>query len=367
MTQIAIEVENIDYVVCRVCGRGFEILCDNGHLKIHDMTVTQYREKYPGAPTISQKYREKTSGKNHYAWKGRMGRWIPRWREGIFWIQCLECGKRMKRVGYSHLRIHDMTPTQYLEKHPGAPTCCQKSLENVSGKNHCLWNSRRKKGFIARWRRGEFWVECPVPSCEVKLRVLSKHMNIHGIKGEQVKELYPSAQLVCRRSHEIRSEIKIGPNNGMYGQTYKCQEQTKKKIREARKQWYQIHSEANVGPNNPAWKGGVSFEPYGLDWTDPLKQLIRNSDDNICQMCGKVKEENTQRCQELDVHHIDFVKMNCDPSNLITLCRSCHLTVDEDDPEIRKVFYAITAERDNTLAEQHIQNYRPAVLAKAIA
>ena len=70
-----------------------------------------------------------------------------------------------------------------------------------------------------------------------------------------------------------------------------------------------------------AWKGGKSFEPYGLEFDVYLKEVIINRDRRKCQMCGKTELENGRK---LSVHHIDYNKLNNDPKNLITLCISCH-------------------------------------------
>ena len=69
--------------------------------------------------------------------------------------------------------------------------------------------------------------------------------------------------------------------------------------------------------------GGKSFEPYSLDWTNTLKKEIRQRDNYTCQLCGCRQEDTTHL-----VHHIDYNKKNCNPDNLITLCRSCHTTYD---------------------------------------
>lgn len=69
------------------------------------------------------------------------------------------------------------------------------------------------------------------------------------------------------------------------------------------------------GKNHHNWKGGKSFELYGLEWTDLLKHSIRTRDCFVCQICKK---------NGWIVHHIDYNKFNNNPSNLITLCRSCH-------------------------------------------
>ncbi len=78
----------------------------------------------------------------------------------------------------------------------------------------------------------------------------------------------------------------------------------------------------SIPENNPNWQGGISFEPYGRDWTEDLKGSIRKRDNYICQMCG-IHQEKLKR--KLDVHHIDYIKDNLDPKNLISLCRVCHV------------------------------------------
>jgi len=77
----------------------------------------------------------------------------------------------------------------------------------------------------------------------------------------------------------------------------------------------------HVGEKCYQWEGGKSFEPYTIDFSNRLKEAIRDRDNRICQLCG-IKEEKLKR--KLDVHHIDYDKKNCDESNLISLCRSCH-------------------------------------------
>lgn len=68
------------------------------------------------------------------------------------------------------------------------------------------------------------------------------------------------------------------------------------------------------------WQGGKSFEPYSVDWTQTLRRSIRERDNYICQKCGKLQGDRA-----FSVHHIDYDKKNCNPENLTTLCRSCHI------------------------------------------
>ena len=94
-----------------------------------------------------------------------------------------------------------------------------------------------------------------------------------------------------------------GKNNPMYG-----------KLRPE-------HSERISGENHWNWQDGKSFEPYGEEFNDSLKEQIRKRDNFICQECGKIEE--VLGCK-LDVHHIDYDKTNNKPENLICLCKSCH-------------------------------------------
>lgn len=78
----------------------------------------------------------------------------------------------------------------------------------------------------------------------------------------------------------------------------------------------------NTGKNNGAYIDGKSYIMYSSEFNETLKELIRNRDNRICQLCNK-KEKELNRA--LDVHHIDYNKMNCKKNNLISLCIKCHM------------------------------------------
>ena len=75
------------------------------------------------------------------------------------------------------------------------------------------------------------------------------------------------------------------------------------------------------GSDHYNWRGGKSFEPYGLEFNNDLKEVIRNRDRRKCQICGKTEIDIGQK---MTVHHIDANKQNNNPKNLISLCRVCH-------------------------------------------
>jgi hypothetical protein len=79
---------------------------------------------------------------------------------------------------------------------------------------------------------------------------------------------------------------------------------------------------AQKGEKGSNWQGGISTFPYPFDWTDTLKESIRQRDNYICQECGIHQDELDRKLQ---VHHIDYNKNNLNPTNLISLCTSCHM------------------------------------------
>ncbi|MFH1563814.1 MAG: hypothetical protein ABIF11_10435 [Nitrospirota bacterium] len=79
---------------------------------------------------------------------------------------------------------------------------------------------------------------------------------------------------------------------------------------------------------HPCWKGGISKEPYSPDWTVTLRESIRQRDKYACRLCGRTQEEELERYErKLPIHHIDYNKKDCNPTNLITFCVSCNAKV----------------------------------------
>ena len=86
----------------------------------------------------------------------------------------------------------------------------------------------------------------------------------------------------------------------------------KKRSDEIKKKLSKIHIGLQAKENHPNWQGGMSFEPYSIDWTETLRRSIRERDHYTCQLYGIYGNV---------VHHIDYDKKNCDPKNLITLSK----------------------------------------------
>lgn len=139
------------------------------------------------------------------------------------------------------------------------------------------------------------------------------------------KEKIKQKAIGRKLSEEHRKKISIG------GKGLKRSEQTKMRISIARKGKPQPW---NIGDKNSSWRGGISFEKYSIYWTDTLKRSIRERDNYVCQVCSKLQGEIAH-----DVHHIDYIKHNCNPDNLITLCKSCHSKTNHRRDFWKEYFY----------------------------
>ena len=104
---------------------------------------------------------------------------------------------------------------------------------------------------------------------------------------------------------------------------------------------YTKRSVSHKGDRNPQWRDGLSFEPYAPEFNDKLKEQIRKRDNYTCQIC-RIPENGIK----LHPHHIDYNKKNNDPSNLISLCRSCHAKTNFNRNWWTKYFQVIIKEAD---------------------
>ena len=63
--------------------------------------------------------------------------------------------------------------------------------------------------------------------------------------------------------------------------------------------------ESEKGEKHHNWRGGKSFEPYGLNFNNKFKRLIRKRDNQVCMLCGIHREKLSY---SLSVHHINYNK-----------------------------------------------------------
>ena len=77
------------------------------------------------------------------------------------------------------------------------------------------------------------------------------------------------------------------------------------------------------------WRNQVYVGSRHANWKDGhaayRSSLRRSGRIKMCELCQTTDE------RVLDVHHIDRVKTNIDPANLVWLCRNCHFLVHHYD------------------------------------
>lgn len=141
-----------------------------------------------------------------------------------------------------------------------------------------------------------------------------------GNKGkkrtEEQKKKYSESHKGIKPSEDVKQRISLtlkgrkNPGMSEFQKQYWTGERKKERSK--------LYIGKFVGELSPSWQGGISFEPYGLEFNKKLKKFIKNRDISMCQTPNCMNTEN------LCIHHIDYNKQNNSLENLITLCRSCH-------------------------------------------
>ena len=123
-------------------------------------------------------------------------------------------------------------------------------------------------------------------------------------------------------SNSLKELYSNPENHPMYGKHHT--EEARQKVSKGntgRKHTEEVRkkqSESHSGEKHYNWQNGISKLPYAFDFTDELKQYIKDRDFNICQ------EPNCMEVSDLVTHHIDYNKQNSSIDNLISLCRKHH-------------------------------------------
>lgn len=141
---------------------------------------------------------------------------------------------------------------------------------------------------------------------------LSEHLNksLRTIMGK-------SRQLgLKKKSFSYKTQIKKGQHLSISTQFKKG---NKPLITSERNKKISI---AMSGENHPSFNNWSSREPYGKSFSHQLKEIIRKFYHYRCQQCFRNQNELGYK---LAIHHIDYNKQNNDYSNLIPLCKSCHV------------------------------------------
>jgi hypothetical protein len=188
------------------------------------------------------------------------------------------------------------------------------------GKHHSI--AAKKKMSIARKGKNSHWIKDKHHTEESKRKMsenrkglcIGKENHNYG-KHLSVKTRKKLSKALKGRKQPFRSE-EYRRNLSIALTGKKKSEETKRKLR------------AYTGKRTSNWQGGKSFEPYGFEFNNFLRNFIRNRDNYRCQECKKHQSKNFTKSGKnikLTTHHIDYSKYNNKPENLISLCLHCHM------------------------------------------
>lgn len=185
----------------------------------------------------------------------------------------------------------------------------------------------------------------------------NKYINGHSVRDKKwtLESRNKISKANKRRIWTLESRIKVGLSRKGYKHTEKTKKkigksnknpslETRKKIsknligrkfsKEHKKKLSIIATGKYEGDKNPNWRGGISCEPYCQIWTDKeYKQSIKDRDGNECQ-----NPDCWNTAERVALHHINYIKKDCSPLNLITLCTSCNSRANKDREE-HTLFY----------------------------
>jgi len=147
-----------------------------------------------------------------------------------------------------------------------------------------------------------------------------------GLKNKGRKRSVETRKKISESKQRHDADPNRTPNPALFKEGHPCllehhSQKTKDRL-----------SEIHMGELNPCWNGGSSFLPYPVTFNEELKRRIKERDGYICQLC---ECSNPIR---LHIHHIDYIKENCCPENLITLCNSCNSKVNKNRQYWTKFF-----------------------------
>lgn len=176
-----------------------------------------------------------------------------------------------------------------------------------------------------------------------------KKWNIYVYGHNIIKSPLPSWNKGLTK--KIEAQRKVTKKGKRIRKGHKLSEEHKRKIRESTKIAMNRPNikeklEKLKGEKCSAWKGGVSFEPYGLDFSKQFKEKIKERDNYCCILCNLFEEYARKLYRKsLTIHHIDYIKINNFPQNCISLCVKCHMMTNGNREHWKIFFQNLLKER----------------------
>ena len=244
--------------------------------------------------------------------------------------------------------IQDHHPRKFCSricyyKHPKPKETRQKMSESHKDKPNSGWFKKGEhRGLKYEFKEGNK----PIINKKRNLKLSKTRKRLYkegkiknwndGLRGREVLKHYKNGknwnvgltaetdERVRRNAKSIKKSYK-GRKHWSKGLTKETDERLMKMSKKMKAQHLSSKTEFQKGKKHPMWAGGISFEPYGIEFNNKLKEQIRKRDNFTCQECGK-----SQLKRKLSIHHIDYNKNNNSEINLISLCNKCHMKTNEN-------------------------------------
>jgi len=170
-------------------------------------------------------------------------------------------------------------------------------------KDNIPWNKGKKTGQVP-WNKG-----------------LEKENLPEGMFSKERNMKISKSLLGNKRRENLPSWNKGLTKEQMPDSMFSAETQAKKSVSCRAGNLRYISDNPDCYKRRKTWKGGISRLPYAFEFDEKCKQIIKKRDGYICQLCGISEKEYSDK---IVVHHMDYNKINCADSNLITLCNSCN-------------------------------------------
>lgn len=132
-------------VRCKECNKEFEQITWAHLYHKHNMSMEDYRKRHPNARLVPDEVSNKIS-------EVLEGRYLA--QEGgekdlqdVSTVTCEICGKKLREITNTHLRIHDMTVDEYKKEFPDAETVSRGTRKKLKEKNsgeNCYWYGKKR-------------------------------------------------------------------------------------------------------------------------------------------------------------------------------------------------------------------------------
>lgn len=229
-------------------------------------------------------------------------------------VNCTECGAQINRVTWN-----------YGKNRPISAFFCDNRCKGA-------WQVKQREalGFTKEWLIDQYMTQGKGAN-EIGREI--------GRDGKRVWEWLRDYGIETRpRGSDERQWLKAGEPSPFTGKKHKPETIAKlKKIakEDGRVPWGKNNPHPLKGANpedHPSWKGGMTPERQAFyaspEWCEAVKAVWAR-DNATCQRCG-VHHNTAEQRGTFHIHHIVSFKVRerrAEPSNLVLLCRPCHLWV----------------------------------------